>query len=621
MRGYAGKFIEINLTTITIKDFKFPESDLRQFIGGRGLAVKLLWDRLGDKWEEIDPYGSDNILTFFTGPLTGFWPGARLCISGKSPQSMGIVGSSIGCELPIEMKCAGIDGIFVTGKSENPVYIWVTDNQIEIRDASHLWGMRSIDFLKTISKEGRTILKKTYKNKREVKEPQSVYIGPAGENIVRMAAVVGKLSYGAGYGGYGAVMGSKKLKALVVKGHGPLPEPYDYEKTVQLIRELTKKILASDFRRRWGTSWFSYHAGNTLSSEPVKNWQEEWHNEKTQGCQWYEQRVWVKRYWADFGCPTGCMKLSTPKIGKYIGALTDNPDYELMAYAGTNLGIFTPEENVYLSSLLDETGLCGIQCGNVLGFAAELYQRGIITEKDLGFKLDWGDADSFANLIELIVKREGIGEILAEGTHLACKKIGEIKNIDLNLYNVTSKGIAIGAHGIRSGLDYPHTISYALSSQGGDHTSCAYLPIDHPTSELTVLLNDSGVHCNFNTYPEGTRSKLFEFYTSVRGWPMEKEIWYNTDAKRIIDIQRAALLLGSHELKWKPKIDDVNPKRFYEPLPTGPYKGKYKTEEEVEAFVQEYYKAMGWDEKGIPQTNELKRLSLSSVDVKLDKVR
>jgi aldehyde:ferredoxin oxidoreductase len=481
--------------------------------------------------------------------------------------------------------------------------------------------MKGIEFLKTISREGREILKKEYQNIRESKEPQSVYIGPAGENKVRAASVMGKLSHSAGYGGYGAVMGSKNLKALVAKGHGPLPEPYDLEKTLHLIRELTKNILASDFRRRWGTSWFSYHAGNTLSAEPIKNWQEEWHDAKTQGCQWYEQRVWVKRFWADFGCPTGCMKLATPKIGKYVGALTDNPDYELMAYEGTNLGIFTPEENVYLSSLIDDNGLCGIQGGNVLGFAAELYQREIISKQDLGFELKWGDADSFAKLIELIVARKGLGDILAEGTHIASQKLSEIKGIDLSLYNITSKGIAIGAHGIRSGLDYPHVISYALSSQGGDHTSCAYLPIDHPTSELTILLNDSGVHCNFNTYPTGTRNKLFEFFTAVRGWPMEKETWYNTDAKRIIDIQRAALLIGGPEIKWQTKKDDVNPKRFYEPLPSGPYKGKTKTIEEVEAFIQEYYSAMGWDENGIPTTQELQRLGLHSVDKKIGKLR
>ncbi|MBM3291969.1 aldehyde ferredoxin oxidoreductase [Candidatus Bathyarchaeota archaeon] len=621
MRGYAGKFIDINLTNQTIKDYKFSEEDLQNYVGGRGLSVKLLWDRLGEHWDEVDPLSPENILTFFTGPLTGYWPGARLCISGKSPQSMGIVGSTIGCELPIELKCAGIDGVIVSGRSEKPIYLWVTDDKVEICDAKHLWGMKGIDFLKTISKEGREILKKDYQNKREVKEPQSVYIGPAGENQVRAAAVIGKLSHGAGYGGYGAVMGSKNLKALVVKGHGPLPEPYDFEKTLHLIKELTNNILASDFRRRWGTSWFSYHAGNTLSAEPVRNWQEEWHDEKTQGCQWYEQRVWVKRYWADFGCPTGCMKLSTPKIGKYIGALTDNPDYELMAYEGTNLGIFTPEENVYLSSLVDDNGLCGIQGGNILGFTAELFQRGIITREELSFELKWGDADAFAKLIELIVTRKGLGNILAEGTHFASEILGKQKGLDLSLYNITTKGIALGAHGIRSGLDYPHAISYALSSQGGDHTSCAYLPIDHPTSELTVLLNDSGVHCNFNTYPTGTRSKLFEFYTAVRGWPMEKETWYNTDAKRIINIQRAALLLGGPEVKWRSKIDDINPKRFYEPLPNGPYKGKTKTVEEVDAYIQEYYSAMNWDQNGIPLSQELQRLKLDSVDKKIGKYR
>ena len=621
MRGYASKFYDVDLTAGKVKVHKFSDEDLRLYLGGRGLAAKLLWDRLGAKWEEVDPLGPENILTVFTGPLTGYWPGARLSVSGKSPQTMGIVGSSIGCELPIEMKCAGIDGVIISGCSPKPAYLWMTDESLEIRDASKFWGMKSIEFLREIRKEGLTLLDENQKRKRLSKEPQSIYIGPAGEKRVRMAAVLGKLSHAAGYGGYGAVMGSKNLKAVVAKGHGPLPDPFDKEKTYQMIADINSLILKTDARRRWGTSWFSFHAGYTLSAEPVRNWQEEWHDEKTQGCQCYEQRVWIKRYWADFGCPTACLKVSTPKIGKYKGYITDNPDYELMAYEGTNLGIFTPEENVYLSALVDDTGLCGIQSGNVLGFAAELYQRGVLTKKELGFELKWGDADAFAKLIDLIVERKGIGNILAEGTHIASKVLSEKKGVDLSMFDVTAKGIALGAHGIRSGLDYPHAMSYACSVQGGDHTSCAYLPIDHPNSELTIILNDSGVQCNFNTYPPGTRDKLWEFYTAVRGWPMNRETWYATDAKRIIDIQRAALLLGGPDLKWEGWKDDVNPKRFYEPLPTGPHKGKTKTHDEIEGYVLEYYKAMGWDEHGIPTTEELKKLGLDSVDTKLAPIR
>ena len=225
MRGYAGKFVEIDLADGKTKDVKFPDETLKDYIGGRGLAAKLLWDRFGERWEEVDPLAPENIITFFTGPLTGYYPGARLSVSGKSPQSNGIIGSSIGCELPIEMKCAGIDGLIVTGRAEKPVYIWVTDEEVELKDASHMWGMKSIDFLRTISKEGREALGKKFKGKREAKEPGSVYIGPAGENLSLVSAVVGKLSHAAGYGAYGAVMGSKNLRQSSPRAQAPCLSP------------------------------------------------------------------------------------------------------------------------------------------------------------------------------------------------------------------------------------------------------------------------------------------------------------------------------------------------------------------------------------------------------------
>jgi len=140
MRGYAGKFLEVDLSTGNVKNVTFNENILRQFIGGRGLATKILWDRLGARWETIDPLGPENILLVLTGPLTGFFPGSRICISGKSPQSNGVVGSTIAGEFPIELKCAGYDGLIITGKAAKPSYLFIADSEIEINDASHVWG-------------------------------------------------------------------------------------------------------------------------------------------------------------------------------------------------------------------------------------------------------------------------------------------------------------------------------------------------------------------------------------------------------------------------------------------------------------------------------------------------
>jgi len=621
MRGYAGKFLQIDLSAEKTKDVVFDKSVLKQYIGGRGLATKILWDRLGARWETIDPLGPENILLVLTGPLTGFFPGGRVCISGKSPQSNGIVGSTVAGEFGIELKCQGYDGLIILGKAPRPVYVSLLESQAELKDASHLWGKDGKETLKTLNKEVIQELERRKPGYGEWREPAILYIGPAGEKESRIAAVMAKWTHAAGYGGYGGVMGSKNVKALVAKGTGPLPEVVDIDKVEKLIDKVSKASYASDGLRRWGTGYGGYEVGARLSSEPVRNWQSEWHDERTFGVDRFEERVWIKRYWGDFGCPTTCLKLAMPKTGPFKGAIGDNPDYELQAYIGTNLGIFTPEESVYLSTVVDDLGFCGIQCGNVLGFAGELYERGILTKEELhGIDLKWGDANAFAALARKIADREGIGDILSEGTCRAAVKLGEMKKKDLLQYAVQVKGIGVGAHGNRSGLDYTNEICYACSVQGGDHTSIAQLPLTGGNSELSLILHDSGVYCWFNVFPLAAGfPEVWEFFRAVTGWEMTPDEWYGTTARRILHIQRATLLLGGPDFKWKPKIHDDNPARFYEPLPSGPKAGQTVDRKEFEAMKKEYYEAVGWDERGVPSSDTLKQLGLESVDKALRK--
>jgi len=619
--GYAGKLLEVDLSTEKIKETTFDDYVLKNYIGGRGLATKILWDRLGGKWEEVDPLGPENILLLLTGPLTGFFPGGRICVSGKSPQSNGVVGSTVAGEFGVELKCAGYDGVILTEEAEKPVYLFVKDSEVEIRDAGLVWGDDAKQTVATLTKECRNLLKTRFPQKGEWKEPAILYIGPAGENKVRTAVVAAKWTHAAGYGGYGAVMGSKKLKAIVVRGTDPLPEVADMDKVEKLMQAVCEDVYESDLWRRWGTGAAGYEVGAKTSSEPVRNWQEEWHDEKSYGVDKFENKVWIKQYWGDFGCPTTCLKIAMVKNGQFSGAITDNPDYELQAYLGPNLGIFTPEENVFLTSLIDDLGLCGIQTGNVLGFAAELFERGILTKEDLsGLKPKWGDAKALAALTRKIAFREGIGDLLAEGTYRAALTLGKMKKIDLLPFAVQSKGISIGAHGIRSGKDYPEIISYACSVQGGDHTSTAALPLDGSGSELMEIFNDSGVYCNFNTFgiPRNIR---FNFYKAVTGLELTRKEWCSTKALRVLQLQRAMLLLGGPDLKWNPKIHDDNPPRFYKPLPSGPYKGKTVNKARFENYKKRYYKAVGWDENGIPESETLRKLGLHDVDKAMEKLR
>ncbi len=615
MRGYAGKFSEINLSDGSIKDVQFSDEVLRKYIGGRGLAAKVLWDDFGDKWEQLDSLSPENILTVFAGPLTGYYPGGRMCISGKSPLTYGIVGSTVAGEHAIDMRCAGYDGLIIKGKSDNPVYIFLTDDGIEIKDASHVWGKDRIETYRILTKEGIEELKKRSPNSREWREPSILHIGPAGEALSRVTAVQSKWTHGAGYGGYGALMGSKNLKAILFKGMNPLPDAYDIEKTKELLEGITKLRLSKDAMRRWGTGSLGYDVGNRLSSEPVRNWQDEWHDEKSFGVDRFEETVWVKRYFGDFGCPTTCLKLAVVKRGPFKGAISDNPDYEIQAYGGTNLGIFDPEENVQICSVMEDLGFCGIQVGNVMGFAGELYQRGILTEEELGFKLEWGDTKAFTDLMHLISNREGVGDILAEGTYIAAEKLGKQKGINLMPYAIVEKGHGIGAHGIRSRQDYVEILGYPCSVQGGDHTSPAQRDLRKDDGELTIILQDSGVYCMFNHDAD----YAFDFLQSVTGWSITPDEWYNTSALRILAIQRAALLLAGPDIVWKPIEDDDIPSRWYEPLPTGPYKGRAADKKELEDDRGKYFEDVGWDEKGLPKISELDRLGLSSVREKLSK--
>ena len=376
--------------------------------------------------------------------------------------------------------------------------------------------------------------------------------------------------------------------------------------------------MSRDRIRRWGTGYSGYEVGAKTSSEPVRNWQEEWHDKKTIGGDRFDLRYWVKRYWGDYGCAITCMKLATVKAGPYKGAITDNPDYELEAYLGPNLGIFDAGAIIYLSSLIEDLGFSGINGGNILAFATELYQRGILTKDDLdGLELGWGNVDAIAELAKRIARRDGkYFDILAEGTYRAALKISELKGVNVLPYAVHVKGVEVGAHGTRSDEDYTHDICYACSVQGGDHTST----VNDAYGDMLTVFQDSAVYCAVIAWG-GTEGLDWKFLRAVTGWDITEEEWKRELGHRIIHIQRAAELLGGPDVRWKPPKDDDNPPRFYEPLPSGPFKGSTTDKEEVERRKREYYEAIGWDKNGIPKSSVLRKLGLYDVDKDLDRIR
>ncbi len=606
--GYNGRLLEVDLSREKVWTRELEEDVLRNYIGGRGLAAYILMRELGEKWRTLDPLSEENILLFLTGPLTGYYPGVKLAVSGKSPQSNGIIGSVLSSEVAIELKAAGYDGVVVRGRARDPVYIYIEGENVEIRSAEHLWGLRGRETYEKLMREIWSELKRKHLAREGLtKEPSFVYIGPAGENLVRTAAVMAKLTHAAGYGGYGAVMGSKRLKALVVKGYGPMPQAKHPDWVKLLISEAWLRLNRNVTFKQWGTGVGGYSTGAVTSSEPVRNWQEEWHDSRSMGQQYFEAH-WVKRFWGDYGCPSTCMKISYLRSGSMKGSLTDTPDYELQAYMGPNLGIFEPRACIYLSALADDLGLCGIQTGNLLGLVAELYEKGILSRDDLhGIEPRWGNAEAFAKLMEMIARREGIGKLMAEGSLRFALEVSKLKGVHATRYVVHSKGVGIGAHGVRSGKDYLPPFSYATSTQGGDHTSAPRKPFDSPWSELWMTFPDSAVICAFNAIDD----LMFQFLEAITGFGVTREEWMSKHAKRILTLQRIALLLGGPDLYWKPLKDDDLPPRFYEPLPSGPFKGKTVDKGELERARAEYFAFMGWDDHGIPTVETLEALGLA----------
>jgi aldehyde:ferredoxin oxidoreductase len=618
--GYAGKFLEADLSKGKISETRFDDETLEAYFGGRGLATKILWDRIGKKWARADALGPENLLIALTGPMTGIYPGGRICVSGKSPLSNGTVGSTASTEFAHELKCAGYDGVIVSGRADEPVYIQVTDEGGEIKPAGHLWGKDGEETLIALNREVGASLAKRKPNVGLWREPGMIYIGPAGENMVRNAAVMTKLCHACGYGGYGAVMGSKRLKAIVAKGRGRMPAVDAPEAAKLLWRRSHEYLIARSSFRRQGTGYGGYGFGNNTSSEPIRNWQEEWHDEKSFGGPMFETRFWVKKKWSDWNCTTNCMKVSCIKTGPWKGDITDMPDYELQSHCGTNFGIFDPEACIHLSTLVDKLGHSGINGPNAMGYAAELYQRGILTKKDIGFELKWGDPNAFDRLARMIAMREGIGDVLAEGTYRAALKIAEMKKMkpeELLKYAVVVKGIEVGAHGTRSDADFAHDISYAASVQGGDHTSLA----DDGYSDMSgSIFADSGVFCSF-AYGGVPQELVFDFAKAITGFPITIESWRRVTGPRIVTLQKALLLMGGPDVTWKPIEDDDNPPRFYEPLPNGPYAGKTTDRAKVESKMQIYFQTLGWDERGIPTRETLDKLGVSDVEPFMRKLR
>lgn len=457
MFSYAGRILRVNLTHKRIIEEKLDENVARRFLGGRGLGVKILFDELKPG---IDPFSPENKLVIATGVGTGIpFPGnARFVIMAKSPLT-GIWGeANAGGYFGPELKFAGYDAIIVEGKAEDPVYLWIHKDGVDIRDASHLWGK--------ITGETQRIIRE------EVKDAKTrvLCIGPGGENLVRYACVISDLVHAAGRSGMGAVMGSKKLKAIAVRGTKKL-ELADEKR----VRELARKAIKEVWEGAYGDLLYKYGSAgdlddlNATGRLPTKNFRKCTFEgaEKITG-ETIAKTILVNRITC-YACPVAHKRAVEAREPYVVDPAYGGPEYETAAA----LGSLCMNDNLVAISkaneLCNKYGIDTISTGVVIAFAMECYEKGIVT-KDIcnGLDLTWGNYKAMIRLIEKIAKREGIGDILAEGVARASKKIGG----GSEEFALHIKGQEVPMHEPRGKKGVG--LSYAVSNRGACHLQCEH---------------------------------------------------------------------------------------------------------------------------------------------------
>ncbi|MBW1673539.1 MAG: aldehyde ferredoxin oxidoreductase family protein, partial [Deltaproteobacteria bacterium] len=453
--AYKNCILEIDLTNKRITKHETDQGILREFIGGSGLASRLFLE-LGNA--DAEPFSENNNIYIMTGPLTGTkFPGTgRFTAAAKSPLT-GVWGeSNCGGNFGPELKFAGFDGIIIKGISPSPVYILIEDENVQIHEASEIWGLDTFqvsDFFKAGA----------HGNKKF----KVLSIGPAGENLVRYAGIMNDKSDALGRCGLGAVMGSKKLKAIVVRGTGKAWKPHQDGEYDQFIKSVLNKIKESPFAKTMhnlGTS-AGLVVGRKTGDIPTKNWSLGESNDFARPLLPYtmKERYFV-RHRACFACPVGCKKEVKVDKGAYKTEENPAPEYESFCSLGTMLLIKDMEAIIKIHNICNRYGLDVISCGSTISFAFECFERGLITKGDTGgLDLKWGDADVVIKLLEKIAYRNGLGDLLAEGSRIAAKRIGK----NASDYTVEVKGLELPMHDPRAfhGIG----LAYATSVRGACH--------------------------------------------------------------------------------------------------------------------------------------------------------
>lgn len=600
--GYTGKILRVNLTRRKTSIEALNKEVVRKFVGGKGLGAKILYDSLKPS---IDPLGPENLLIFVSGPLTATLAptSARWAVVTKSPLTNIFLDCQVGGYFGVTMKRAGFDCIIVQGKANNPVYLWIHDENAEIIDAQDLWGKGCL--------ETEIILKKRLGENINVAS-----IGPAGENLVRYACISVDKYRQAGRGGAGAVMGSKNLKAVAVQSAGYKIEYADPEGFREAAKKALRIIKENSFiplRRKYGTPiWIN--PINEVALLPTRNFRTGVFEKADEiSGETMRSKIFVKNGTC-YNCVIQCWKYTHVESGKYKVDELAGPEYESIALLGSNCGVDSIEAVAHANLLCDDLGLDTISTGNTIAFAMECFEKGLLTEKDTeGLELKFGNADAEIEAVKKIAYRKGIGNLLAEGVQRASKKIGK----GSEEFAMHVKGMEIPGYDPRGAFGM--ALAYATSDRGACHQR-AWTVRAEIEGKLTPRYSTKG-RAKFVKEAQDERALCFslvlcdfaplevnhfvELLNKATGFSFTVEDYLKT-GERIWNLTR---LFNVRE--GMTRKDDILPPRFMEePLPDGVAKGQVITKKMLDEMLDEYYALRGWDKNGIPTKEKLKKLDL-----------
>lgn len=619
--GYMGKILRVNLTNQTYTEENTTEELARNFIGGAGFGIKFLFDEVPGG---TDALGPDNKLIFAPGPLSGTSApcASRMAVVAKSPLTGAVGMCTTGGYFPAELKFAGYDALIIEGKSEKPVYLWIKDGKVSFRRADKLWGTTTFDCQQLI------------KDDLNDQNIRIACIGPAGELQSKIACIINERR-AAGRKGLGAVMGSKNLKAIAVRGDKTIPvasADKSKEARSRMLKYMKESpVLYSEFSK-YGTPMV-VDATWGLGILPTKNWSAtgEWNPLDYIGVKVSDSRKIGKEHC--YNCPVACSQLKLARDGIYAGALSV-PEYESMYCFGSHTGVDNIDSIIAADRLCDELGLDTVSTGVTIGFAMELYEKGILTKDDTdGMELNFGNHEAMVRLVSKMAYRQGFGALLADGVKDAAAKIGR----GAEKYAIHVKGLELPGYDVRGAK--AHGLNYATSYTGGDHNrGYAFqeifgIPEPEPVDRFAVegkgkltkwnqdirtATCDCPTMCAFlldMALPANAAQNTADMLSGLTGLNFTPD-----DIERVGE--RVNNLARAFNVREGFTRDDDNlPERILtEPLKEGGSKGQYISRAELNQMLDEYYYERGWTAEGIPTKQKLLDLGLENAVEELEKM-